>query len=816
MRLSTFTLSFFLNFLCSIIFAQSTPGVISGSVSAESGQVPAGATISLLRGRDSTMLKTTVAGADGTYTFSNIPAGKYVIAVTGAESGKLFSDPFELTTSKSSVKMAPLVVTNLVRSLNSVIVTAKRSPVEQKIDRLVVNVDASITNAGANALEVLEKSPGIAVDKDGNISLKGKDGVIVLVDGRQTYLSAADLANYLRNINASQLDQVEIMTNPPAKFDASGNSGVINIKTKKNKQEGYNGSANIGYGQGYYPKYNDGLNFNYRKNKVNLFTNLSNNYSHNRNWLAIQRNFRNKDSKDLLSHFEQDAVNEGISDSYNGKLGMDYFPSKNTTLGVVLNGFYNTRKGTNDNLTHITGPTGGPANLSTALMDSKQNWKNFSTNINFRQVLDTIGSELTADMDYSQYNSTNRSTMINAYFDAAGIPIFKADTLLGSLPQDIKIYSAKADYIKTLKKGARFEAGLKSSYVKTNNDATYDSISYGKMAHDFNRSNYFIYEENINAAYANINKPINKKWGAQLGLRLENTIAKGIQMTTGERFNRNYTQLFPTAYVQYQLDKKNTYVLNYGRRIRRPDYQNLNPFINFVDRYTYSKGNPNLKPQFSHNLELSHSFQSFLTTTLNYSLTSDIIQNVLQQDEIKNETYITKENIAKQRQYGISFNTNIPIKKWWRSNVYANVYNNKYDGIVNDTSISVSATAFQLNGSQQFEFAKTWSAELSGYFRSGGVEGVLKTKPFGMVSMGLSKQVLKNTGTIRLNVRDIFLTQRFRAISKYGNVDAAFQERQDSRVINLGFTYRFSKGKIGNTPKRRASGASDEQNRVGG
>ncbi|MEO6916145.1 MAG: TonB-dependent receptor [Chitinophagaceae bacterium] len=816
MRLSTLPILFLLMIYGSFAISQSNTGIIHGSVGTQSGVVPQGATVNLLNIKDSSLVKATIADKDGRYQFNGVPSGSYLVAITASEFTKTFSDPLELTIDKPSANVKPILLSTLVKSLNAITVTAKRSPVEQKIDRLVVNVDAAITNAGANALEVLEKSPGIAVDKDGNISLKGKDGVVVLVDGRQTYLSATDLASYLRTINASQLDQIEIMTNPPAKFDASGNSGVINIKTKKNKQVGYTGSLTVGYGQSVYPKLNDGLNFNYRKNKINLFTNIAHNFSQNSNLLSIQRNFRNKESKDILSRFEQDAESKGTSKNYNGKIGLDYFPSKNTTFGVVLSGFNSSRKGINNNLTHITDATDGEESLSTAVLDGRQKWKNIGTNINFRRVLDTLGSELTADIDYSQYNSTNNTFMVNAYFDHSGLPTLKADTLLGSLPQDIKIYSAKADYTKMLTKGGRFEAGLKASYVKTNNDAAYDSISYGKSVHDFNRSNYFIYEENINAAYANLNQPINKKWGAQLGLRLENTMAKGTQMTTGEKFDRNYTQLFPTAFVQYQFDKKNTYVLNYGRRIRRPDYQSLNPFINFVDRYTYSKGNPNLKPQFSHNLELSHAYQSFLTTTINYSLTSDIIQNVLQQDEVKSETYITKENIAKQRQLGISFNTNIPVTKWWRSNIYANFYNNKYDGRVNDTSISMSATSFQLNGSQQFDFAKTWSVELSGFFRSGGVEGVLQTKPMGVMSFGISKQVLKNAGTIRLNTRDIFYTQRFRAVSKYGNVDAAFQERQDSRTVTLGFTYRFSKGKENNAPKRRSSGSSDEQNRVGG
>lgn len=795
--------------------AQTNPGKITGTVKNGTEKNLAGATVTLLHAKDSSIAKVNVAGTDGRYIFENIAMGKYLVAVTATEHAKTFSPVFEVSDS-SAITLKPIELSTQVKSLSAVTITAKRALVEQKIDRTIVNVEASITNAGTTALDVLEKSPGISVDKDGNISLKGKEGVIVLVDGRQTYLAAADLANYLRNMNASQMDQVEIMTNPPAKYDAAGNSGIINIKTKKNKQMGYNGSITLGYAQGRYPKINDGLNFNYRKNKVNLFTNLSHNHSENFNQLSIQRNFRDKGTKNLLSNFQQEARNQGTYEGYNGKLGLDYFASKKTTYGVVFTGFMNNRKADNGNLTHISDANGDPASLAKAVLTNKQEWKNFSSNFNFRHVLDTTGSEITADLDYSMYNSRNNPVMINSYFDELGSPTFAADTLLGGLPQDIKIYSGRVDYIKTLKKGARFEAGIKSSIVETDNDAIYDSVLNGKMVRDENRSNHFIYKENINAAYINLNKPINKKWGAQVGLRLENTNATGNQVTTGEDFTRHYTQLFPTGYLQYQPNKKNTYVLNYGRRIRRPDYQSLNPFINFIDRYTYSRGNPNLKPQFSHNVELSHSYQSFLTTTLNYSRTTDIIQNVLEQIEEKNETFVRKVNIAKQRQFGISMNTNIPVTKWWRNNIYVNVFNNKFDGIVNDTMVTVSATTLTLNGSQQFNFAKTWSAEISGFFRTGAVEGVIKSKSFGQVSLGVSKQILKNKGTLRLGVRDIFYTQQFRAVSKYANVDAAFQERGDSRQVSLNFTYRFSKGKINGAPKRRSGSASEEQNRVGG
>jgi iron complex outermembrane receptor protein len=798
------------------LMAQRGNGKITGSVKGATQKDLQSATIVLLKAKDSSVVKFAVAGKNGAYEFTGIAAGRYIISITSVGYDKVFSPAFEITETKPDVNVAAITMIERVKGLGGVTVTAKKPFVEQKIDRMVVNVESSVTNMGSSALDVLEKSPGISVDKDGNISLKGKQGVIVLIDGRETQLSGLDLANYLRSLNASQLDQIEIMTNPPARFDASGTSGVINIKTKKNKQLGYNGTVNVGYGQGVYPRLNEGLNMNYRQNKVNLFTNLSHNYNKSFNQLDIKRAFRDKNTKELLSNFDQVSRGGRESNNYSARIGLDYFASKNTTLGLVVNGFISDRTSANRNTTNISDKYNNPDKQTKTDNVGEQTFKNFSTNLNFRRVLDTLNSELTADLDYVVYDSKNRQDLFSYYFDAAGTPTDKADSLLGSLPQNINIYSGRIDYLRNLKKEMRIEGGVKTSFVRTDNNAIYDSVVYGSIIHDLNRSNHFIYEENINAAYVNFSAPINKKWSIQTGLRLENTNAKGNQITTNIKFDRNYTQLFPTMYLQYKPDKSNSFVLNYGKRIRRPDYQRLNPFINFIDRYTYQQGNPNLKPQFSHNIELSHGYKGIITTTLNYTRTTDIIQQVLEQNEEKNETYVRQANIAKQRQYGISINITMPVTKWWRNNFFINAFNNKYDGIVNDTFVSISATTLQLNGSQQFTFPKNWSAEISGFFRTGGVEGVIMGKSLGMLAAGVSKDVLKKKATIRLNVRDIFWTQRFRGVSKYSNIDASFRETNDSRVVNIGFTYRFSKGKMGQGAKRRASSASDEQNRVGG
>jgi len=403
--------------------------------------------------------------------------------------------------------------------------------------------------------------------------------------------------------------------------------------------------------------------------------------------------------------------------------------------------------------------------------------------------------------------------MVNAYTDATGNAYRKADTLIGNLPQDIQVYTGRVDYVHPIKKDVRFEAGIKSGLVRTDNDARYDSILYGNTVYDNRRSNHFIYEENVNAAYVNLSTPLSKKITAQLGLRLENTNAKGRQITTGKNFDRHYTQLFPTAFFQYKVDEKNTFGANFGRRVRRPSYQSLNPFINFIDRYTYSQGNPNLKPAVSNNIELSHNWKNQITTTLNYTATKDIIDMIIEQQG--EEAYNMPANIASLDQFGLSVNANTPFTKWWTSNTNMNLFYNNFKGVVSESNIDLGATTFIITTTQQFKVSKTIAAELSGRFRNGGLEGVVKMKPVWFMWAGVSKQVLKNQGSLRLSVRDIFYTQKFRGVSRYGNVDFEMEQIAESRVVSLGFTYRFSKGKKIAPVKRTTGSANEEQERIG-
>jgi hypothetical protein len=796
----------FLLFMCNA-FAQPT-GSITGNIS---GNIQ-GASVSLLRAKDSATVKLAVSDKTGGFSFEKIADGKYLVSVTAAGHRKSLSKIFELAPLQQVIRVPEITLNPLSKELAAVSVTAKRPLVEQRIDRTVVNVEASIGNLGTSALEVLEKAPGVSVDRDGNISLKGKEGVLVMIDGRPTQLGGADLANMLRNMSSNQLDQVEIMTNPPARYDASGTSGIINIKTKKNITAGFNGSASVAYGQGKYAKTNEGFVFNYREGKVNLFSNLSHNYQKRYSILNIDRNIYNS-SNAIDNIFNQQANRVSAGNSWSAKLGADLFATKKTTVGAVVN--LNSRGMTsgNPNVTNIFNAAKDLQSVTSAMVNNENDWNSFGSNLNFRSVLNKRGREITADVDFAKHSMTNELWMVNSYTDAAGTAYRKADTLTGLLPQEIEVYGARVDYVHPLKKDVKFEAGIKAGLVRTDNNAEYDSIENGQVIHDFIRSNHFVYEENINAAYANFSSTLSKKISAQFGLRAENTNAQGTQLTTGATFNRHYTQLFPTAYFQYKANEKNNFGANFGRRVSRPSYQSLNPFIKFIDRYTFSQGNPSLKPSISNSIELSHTWKKEITTTVNYTKVKNIIHEVIQQKG--QEAYNMPANVASLNQFGIAVNANTEITKWWTSNISANLYNDHYETVISGTPVNQSATSFILAGTQQLKITRTLTGEINGRFRNGWLEGIMRVKPIGFMGAGLSKQVWKNQGTLRLTARDIFHTQRMRGRTQYGNVDLAMRQVSETRVVTIGFSYRFSKGKKVAPVKRTLGSANEEQERIG-
>jgi len=372
------------------------------------------------------------------------------------------------------------------------------------------------------------------------------------------------------------------------------------------------------------------------------------------------------------------------------------------------------------------------------------------------------------------------------------------------------------DYTHPLKGNAKIEGGWKTSYVKTVNKANYNLLEADEWVTDYGKTNFFNYNENINAAYVSLNKQLTKKWGLQSGLRFENTNYEGHQygnpVKGDSTFKRSYNSWFPTVYISYGADKNNQFGLNFGRRIDRPSYQNLNPFLFFIDKFTYEVGNPYLKPQYSNNFELTHIFKGWLTTTLNYSTTKNLFSETF--DQLDYATIVRRGNIGRRQNAGVAVNAQIKATKWLTSMIYTNYRYTKYTGELNGEYLNVSAGTVYFSINNQMNFNKGWGAELSGWYLSKGVEGQILLHDMGQLAAGISKQVLKSKGTIKINMRDILYTQIPHGDINFKKTEARFRNSRDTRVVNITFTYRFGKPIKSNNGQRKKGGASDEQNRV--
>lgn len=795
--------------------AQDGTGTISGFVQDEHRQPLGSATVNLLHPGDSSVIGTTVTDSNGRFLFEKVKSGDYRVSVTAAGHVKNRTLPFAVSGGNLSVTLETIVLLSQAMEMQAVSVVASKPFMEQKADRMVINVDASPSNAGASVMDVLEKSPGVTVDKDGNISLKGKQGVIVMIDDRPTYMSATQLSDYLKGLPASAIDQLEIMTNPSAKYDAAGNSGIINLKTKKNKAKGFNGNLMLTNSQGVYPKPGASLNLNYRNGKFNIFFNGGYNLWKGFQTLDLTRKYLDANQQ-VTSIFSQTTHMTFSNPSANAKFGIDYYLNRKTAIGVVLSGFQNDQHFNSTSNIQLKDAGNKIDSIVYSPSTIRGKWQSGSVNLNFRRRFDSTGRELTADMDYVRYASGSDQYFNNTTYTPEYKELSRS-ILSGHLPSEIDIYSFKSDYTHPFTKDFKLEAGLKTSYVATDNTADYFNIVDNTPLVDTTKTNHFLYRENVNALYLNLNRQY-KKWSLQAGVRLENTNYSGHQLGNGETvnnndssFSRSYVNLFPTVHIGYQANQKNQFSIGYGRRIDRPDYQDLNPFLFFLDQYTYQAGNPYLQPQFTQNIEFSHTYNNFLSTTLNYSYTENFFTETFEQEG--QATIVRKGNIGSRQNAGIALNAQLHPLKWWTAILYTDLNYNKFSGMLYGEEIHISATTLLLNVNNQFKFNKGWGAELSGFYRSRGVEGQVIVDPMGELSAALSKQVWKEKGTLKLGIRDILYTQQVQGYINFQQTEASFHNTRDTRQVSLSFTWRFGKP-LKDNPVSRNHGAGEEQNRV--
>lgn len=791
--------------------------VVSGTLLNSAHKPAEGAVVSLFIAGNGKLVKAALADSSGHYVITFPAVDSFLLKISYTEHLPFTGPAMGFPAGQTALHLPAITLQSSASgSLLSGVTVQSRIPfAERKIDRTVINPDALIANAGTNALEVLEKAPGVQVDVNGNISLQGKQGVLIYVDDKPTYLSASDLANYLRSIPSGSLGLIEIMTNPPAKYDAAGNAGVINIKLKRSRTTGISGGVNLAYGQGIYPRTNNSANFSYRFNKVNLFSNVS--YVRNNNFqdLRINRAYFTP-SGTLSSLFNQQTYIRMENASVNAKAGIDFYASDRSTFGLVLTGFNNQYDNFTSNFSEVSDGNEVLQSKVTALSPMQRKFTNGSVNINYTLKTKRKGEELSINGDHIRYKSRQDQELASkTEFILSGQPD-TSTRLISILPASILISTAKADYTRPLKNNGKLEAGIKTSFIRTTNVADFMDAFSSFQVPNYDFSNQFNYKENIHAGYINFSQSFSRL-SLQAGLRLENTHVKGQQFgnptRTDSSFTRTYTSLFPTFYAQYNLDSvaKNVLSFSYGRRIDRPNYQSMNPFTYPLDRFTLYAGNPFLQPTFSNNFELSHTYRNMITTSLHFSYVKDVISETIEQRS--NIFYSRPGNIGKQFASGISVNAGIPLKKWWTLQVYTEVMHNVFRGNLYTQQLNNRGTYWYIGPNNQFVFGKNWAAELSGTYQTSVASGQFVTVPVWSVRSGISKKILKNQGSIKLAVTDIFYSnQPGGEIKAIANSTASWRSNLDTRVATLSFSYRFSKGK--GLAARNTGGSDTEKSRV--
>ncbi|MEO8173294.1 MAG: outer membrane beta-barrel protein [Sediminibacterium sp.] len=769
-------------------------------------EVLEGAVVEVLNAADKKLIKSAVTNKNGVSVFYISLTGQYILT-----SSFVGHDVLTIPVGKSDLtnKRITLSLQLNAKTLANVSVSSRKPFIQMAQGKVIVNVDASVTNAGTTVLEVLEKSPGVMVDKNGGISLQGKPGVLVLIDDKQTYLSGADLNNLLTGMSSSQVETIELITSPSAKYDASGNAGIINIKTKKNRQIGFNGVFTTAFAQGRYPKNNNSLVVNYRNGKFNTFLTYSANINKGfTDIYALRRYYNNSGA--LLSVLDQPTI--FISKNFGNtlKAGFDFYASAKTTLGVAFTGISVARNGTSDATASWKNANGTTDSAIRTLGATTNRFTNGGINLNAKHNISKT-QDISMDFDLLKYNIQNDQSFSSKLQTATGY----TEGSLGNLPSTISIFSAKVDYVLQPGKNSKLESGYKISGINTDNTAAYQAFDGFTWKEDLGKSNHFLYKENIQALYASFEQKYSRI-SFQAGVRYENTDYDGHQLGNSARkdsaFSNNYSGLFPSGYISYQADSANTFTFTAGRRIDRPPFQKLNPFVTIINKYTYERGNPFFKPQYSWNMEISHQYKQLLTTTVSYSIIKDYFSQLFVSEGNDILVY-TNGNVGMTYNLGVSVAIQATPLKWWTLSGQA-IYNHKE--LKGYQNVNYNSNVSQLNVSMnnQLRLGKTYTAEVSGFYTTQARNDLQELlMPTGQLSMGLARPVLNKKGTLKFSVRDIFFTQAMEGNTDFPNADEYFILRRDSRVFNIALTYRF--GKTMKAARRNSGSAGDEIQRVG-
>jgi hypothetical protein len=793
--------------MTSFAFAQGNDLIIKGTVRTGSGDAIDFAIVQLYNSNGEVMLATTTDSI-GRYFFAADKSLPYILSVSAL--GYITTDSVTTGIIHDTVYTVPdIILQQDVHHLSTVNITGRKDLYEMKTDKLVMNVEGNAIAAGNSVFEVIRKAPTVSLDREDNLKLKGAPAQIY-IDGKQAFLTGQQLTDYLKSLPADMVATIEIITQPSGKYEAAGISGIINIKLKKNKAYGLNGTASIGGGIGRYPKLNGGLNLNYRKGKTNIYGNLNPVYSEGYNQLnynSIIESPANTIYQDRDNYWHPKTTWLPFT------IGADFNINDRSIIGIQLDRRVTKSNAVTTNNSVFKNRDLEPYQYINSIRTDNSKAAASTYNINYKTRFDSAGSELAINADYVRYHREGVDINENVFLDRQQESIRNPYLFRNTQPGDISLLSSKIDYTKYLSGKSKIEAGAKYSYVQSDNNLIVDSVGNNEeWINDKSRSNHFRYNEQIIAAYINWNTSW-KNTSLQLGLRGEQTNGSGNSITLNQINKVNYFSLFPTVYLSQVIDSSNTLSISYGRRINRPDYESLNPFIYYIDPYTAFEGNPNLKPFFSHALEVKHSYRQTLFTTLSYRYSKGDAISAIFQDEHSGRVVNIAQNAGKSHYLRLDLFGQWELKKWWTIQASAGIAYSHATSEVPQYSYNTRAFSADFNTQHTFILGQDWNVQTSFYYDAPTRDGLAKLRSAYSWSLGVQKQLWNQRLTIKANATNILATNAFRAHYMGEGLDIRWRNEWEGRKFNISFTYRFGSSKIKATRERSTS--SEEKTRIG-
>ncbi len=795
-----------------VCFVQSAigQGQITGLVREGSTTKPMpDASVLILNATDSSLVMGQISNDDGSFRLEGIPAGSYLLRVTSLGFYDYLSTVFSFEDGSSNKTWPPIDLLENAALISGVEVVAKKPLYEQKIDRMLINVSASSVNAGGNALQVLQRSPGVLVNKQSNsISMSGKNGVIIMINGKISRMPPDAILQLLEGTSADNIERIELIHTPPSSFDAEGSAGIINIVLKQSPDSGLSGNYAINGGYGKREKYGASVTLNYRHNKVNLFGSYSYQFDHNP---QVFTNYRGiyRDS----SFLETDGISTRSPDlaNQNARLGADFQLSKKTVIGVV--GSYFERYWDMYAINNID-------KRNNQLLDSRvvmktlevNRWNSATGNVNLTHQFSETKT-LTMDADYVYYKIHNPSSYVINNFDAQNQPIDTSELNI-SKETPIQIYVGKIDYVQSFGKNTQFETGLKASRSLFDNDVKVNQFSQGVWSPNTELTSYFKLIEDVAAAYASISFKASAKTDLKFGLRYEYTNTNLGSVEQPNIVDRQYGSLFPSVYYARNINENNHINLSYSRRIARPGFTQLAPYLIFYDPSTVQSGNPSLQPSFVDAIRTDYTFKT-LSLTVEYNQESPSIRDVPFVN-IETNTQISRpENIGKTHTAYAMVNHPYHPTKWWEMRNSVFIAWQRFDMIYQDEAISIPTQFTGFNSVHSFTLPKDFSAELSAGMITANYSGLYRYKANGTINCSIQKDLGERWGKLNFGVLDILQSNNYFGTANQPElnllVKASYQQAE--RTFMLTWTNKFGNKKLKDA-RQRQSGASDEMRRL--